>query len=119
MPSASPFGPTRTCQEADEIGGGKLCACALIGVVVQNLDAFCRQLAVQPFAGGIGVLGALLQVEDCHLERSDRFRPFDPRIVMARLDDGSDQSRDPNSIRAAMDRRLGAVGTRDCGLHGF
>src|SRR6202030_1348466 len=66
---------------------------------------------------GIGVISALLQVQDRRLERGHRFRPFDAGLVMTGLDDGTNQTRDADAIGAAMDRRLGAVRTRDRGLH--
>src|SRR5438477_5465065 len=114
-----PFGPDHDLPgNTNQIGGGELGTGALIGVVVQDLDTSRPQLAIELFTSGIGVVSALLQVQDDSLERRDRFRPFDAGIVMAGLDDGADEARDADAVGAAMDRHLRTIRASDRGLHG-
>ncbi len=102
---------------ADQVGGGELGAGALVGVVVEHVDALGQQLAIELFAGRIRIVGTLLQVENDSPEWRDRLRPFDARIVMAGLDDGADQARDADTIGAAMDRHFCTIGAGDKRLH--
>src|SRR5437660_202222 len=112
------FGPDHDLPgNADQVGGGELGTGALVGVVVQDLDTSRPQFAIELFASGIGVVSALLQVQNDSLERRDRFRPFDTGIVMAGLDDGANQARNADAVGAAMNRHLGAIGAGDGGLH--
>ena len=41
---------------------GEFCSSPRIGVVVQDVDAFCRKLAVKLLARRVGLGGALLQI---------------------------------------------------------
>src|SRR5664279_4670677 len=53
---------------ADQVGGGEFGAGALVGVVVEHLDACRLKLAIELFAGRIGIVSTLLQVQDNGLE---------------------------------------------------
>src|SRR5215470_12430352 len=56
---------------ADQVGSGELGAGALVGIVIQYIDTPRRQLTIKFFTCRIGILAALLQVEDDSLERGD------------------------------------------------
>src|SRR5690349_21254394 len=46
---------------ADQVGGGEFCTGALIGVVIEDVDAFRLEFAIKRFAGGIDGRITLLQ----------------------------------------------------------
>src|SRR5215475_12406561 len=102
---------------ADQVGGRELDAGALLGVVIEHVDALGRQLAIELLARRISIAGALLQVEDDRPERSDRLRPLDAGVVVTGFDDGADQTGDADAIGTAMDRHFGAIGAGNQGLH--
>src|SRR4051794_34647459 len=56
----------------DQVGGGEFCAGALIGVVIEDVDALRLELAVKRLAGRIGIAGALLKVQYHGGEGRDR-----------------------------------------------
>ena len=91
----------------------------MVEIVVEHVDASGGELAVEPLAGGIGIGPALLEVKQRDLERRYRFRPFDARLVVERLDDGTDQTRGADAIGASVDRPFDAVGARHDGFHRF
>src|SRR4029079_3502573 len=67
---------------AYQVGGGEFCAGALIGVVIEDVDALGLEFAIKRFAGGVGIAGALLQVQDPGGEGGNRLRPLDAGIVV-------------------------------------
>src|SRR5580700_11340544 len=71
---------------ADQVGRSEFRARAFVEVVVEHLDAPAGKLAVEAFARRIGCRIALLEIEDGDLEGRHRLRPFDPGIVVERLD---------------------------------
>src|ERR1700676_3121297 len=103
---------------ADQVGGSEFRARTLIGVVVEHVNALGLELAIKLFAGRIGIFRALLQVQDHGGERRHGFRPLDGGIVVAGFNDGADQARHANTVGAAMDRHIDAIGSRDHCLHG-
>ena len=91
MPSASPSVHYYLPRNTDEIGGDKLVARALVTVVVKHIAAGSAQFAIESFASTVSGGVASLEIEDRDIERSDRFRPDDAILVVARLDDRGDQ----------------------------
>ena len=113
LPSASPRGPTSTCQGTPiRSAVANLAPGPLVEVVIEHVDALGRQRAVELLAGGVGVGAALLEIEDRDLERRHRLRPFDAGLVVERLDDRADQARHADAVGAAVDRTLDAVRAR-------
>src|SRR5262249_30743752 len=104
-------------RNSDKIGSGKFGAGALVEIVIENVDASGAQSAVKLLAGRVGIRAALLEIENGRLERRDRLRPFYPRLVMERLDDGSDEPAWPNAVRAHVHRALDAVRAGYSGPH--
>src|ERR1700758_1315582 len=49
---------------AEQIGSSEFGARALVGVVIEHVDAFRGELVIELFASRIRMVGALLQVED-------------------------------------------------------
>src|SRR6478752_9099184 len=47
----------------DQVGRGELRTRTLVGVVIENVDALGLKLAIKRLAGGVGIAGALLQVQ--------------------------------------------------------
>src|SRR5262249_16030757 len=60
----------------DQVGSGEFRARALVDVVIEHVDALPGQVAVEALASAICRAVALLEVEDRHLERRHRLRPF-------------------------------------------
>ena len=78
-----PFRPDQDLPgNADQVGGGEFCSWTLVEIIIEHLDPFGGELAIEPLGGGIGVGGALLEVEDRDLEGRYRLRPFDAGIVV-------------------------------------
>src|SRR5437868_5337271 len=103
--------------DADQVGGGKFSTGALVGIVIEHVDALGLKFPIELLARAIDGSIALLQVQDHGGERRDGFRPFDAGIVVAGLDDGADQTRDADAVGAAMDRHVDAIGAGDQRLH--
>src|SRR5579872_3415785 len=127
---ASPFDlelalgePLRTDEDlpgnADQIGGGKFGARSLVGVIIENFDAFGLKLAVELFASRVRIFRALLEVQNYSRERRDRLRPFDTGLVVTSLDNGAKQPRNADPIGATVDGDLRTIGAGHQGLHGF
>ena len=104
-------------RQADQVGRGELAARPLVGVVVEHVlagsDECCIEFAADAVAFGV----ADLHVDQADVERRDRFRPDDAVVVMAGLDDRSDQPRRANAVGAHRDEMILAVGPGHLGAH--
>src|SRR4051812_8657248 len=61
--------------DPDQVGGGEFCARALVGIVIEHVDALGLELAIKRLTGGVGIARALLQIEDHRGEWCDGVRP--------------------------------------------
>src|SRR5437764_9510487 len=103
--------------DTDQVGGRELRAGALVGIVIEHIDALGLKFAIELFAGAIDGRVALLQVQNHSGERRHGLRPFDACIVVAGVDDSADQTRDADAVGTAMDRHVDAIGAGDQRLH--
>src|SRR5262245_18136174 len=101
--------------QPDQVHVGELGAGALIALVVEWIQASRLELGIEIFAGfGASSVGGF-QVDQPHAERRDRRWPNDTGIVMARLDDGANQTGHADAVRAHMDGHLPAIRLGDQG----
>src|SRR5690606_26084013 len=97
-------------RNADQVGGGELAACALVGVIHQHIVSGRLMGRLELGADAVASLVARLHVDDDDIERRDGFGPDDAVLVMARLDDGGDQAGRPDAVGAHGNEMLLAVG---------
>ena len=84
---------------ADEIDGRKLAARPLVPVIIKNIKSSGSETLVKAFTSRIGVSIPLLEIDDGDLEGRDAFRPNDPFVIMAGLNDPADKTRNADAVR--------------------
>jgi len=75
--------------QSDQIHGGEFGPCPIVSVIIEHAQDRRVKLGVEVFAGCVSRRIADLEVDQSDIERRDRPRPNDARVIMRGLDDSA------------------------------
>src|SRR5262249_33092912 len=102
--------------EPDQVHGREFGARGFVTVVVKHLGAGGDKLSIEIVGSGTALLVGGGQIDQRDLEGRHGFRPDNAVLVVARLDDGADETRDADAVRSHLQRHGLAVRPRDGGV---
>src|SRR5262249_36998054 len=91
-PSPAFWATTYPPGPAHQIHAGEFGPCPIVSVIIEPTQARSLKLGVDVFAGCVSRRIADLEVDQSDIERRDRPRPNDARVIVRGLDDGAHQA---------------------------